>query len=97
MDARRAHHESSLLLPAGFQRADRQAHDELRTHTDLALDLDRALVLSDDAIRDRQSESCVFDYRFGGVERVEQPAQRLRCNARAGILGADADIGATRV
>ena len=48
-------------------------------------DLDPALVLLDDAIDRRQPEAGALADFLGGEERLEDPRQMFRRNARAGV------------
>src|SRR5207248_869083 len=69
----------------------RQADAERAAAPHLALDLDGAAVVADDAEADRQSQPRPLADRLGGEERLEQPRPVLRPDAAAVVLHLDHD------
>src|SRR5204863_9521908 len=67
---------------------------EGRSHHELADDLDPALVLLDDAIDGRQTETGAFANALGGEERLENVGERVRIHAATGIADLQADESA---
>ena len=63
----------------------RQRQREPRALADGAVAADRAVVLVDDAVGDRQAEAGAAADRLGGEERIVDARQLLRRNARSGV------------
>ena len=58
----------------------------------LALDEDGPAVPVGDAVHHRQAEAGALSRRLGGEERLEDPLDRRRCHAVAGVLDREADV-----
>src|SRR5262245_18622201 len=85
---------SSRPLPALFchvVRLPRQLNPERGPLAEGTLHIDRAAVLRNDATRHEQAEAGSLAARLGGVEGLEDPLERIRGDARAGILDPDLD------
>ena len=59
------------------------------------LDVDRAAVLLDDPVADREAQPGPFADRLGGEERVEDPLADRRVDAAAGVGDLDPDAAAS--
>ena len=57
----------------------------------VGLDLDRAAVLLDDPVADREAQPGPLADRLGGEERVEDPLADRRVDAAAGVGDLDPD------
>src|SRR6266849_5535267 len=64
---------------------ERQRERKARTLTDRAVTTNGAVVLADDAVRDRQPQTCAAPDRLGREKRIVNAGQLLGRNARAGV------------
>src|SRR5262245_23456274 len=79
----------AIVSPFPRGRPGGQADAEDAAAADLALDVDAAAVVADDAVADRQPQPRPLPHRLGGEERLEGVRQVLRADAAAVVLDLD--------
>src|SRR5262249_27490473 len=96
---RHGHHRASarsVAVVLRHSRFARQSDPEGRSLPELALHLDRAAVLDDDAARDEQAQAGALPARLGGKEWLEDPIDHVRGNAGPRIVDLHFDAVAGR-
>ena len=70
-----------------------QVNSKRRAFFGLAFGFDEAVVVFDNAVDDRQTETGSFAYAFSCVERLEHAGTHFFCNSDSRIVDRNTDVG----